>query len=508
MTYYNNINYFKILQHNTSKSVVILIGELHTINDCSNIGFNTPYGIGDLLTDIANALPRAYTPNIYIECPNIAQRDLTTPSMMFNICYMNQYNHLDNYIVDKGIDIRHDLPELVEIYRLAIMPYFAGSTPAPRNLTRIIEILLKFKEKYYNFITRRFNRTIEELSMQSASINRIYRSLEMHFTNLERTLLMRRNRLIDPIATLDAIRADLYPIILSGLDISIVLRLRSRVNTDFIILYTGSDHCETMSQFLFYNNNIWHTLYEGNRVGTNCITIDTRLVLDIMRTLPLIPQPNEIEMEILPLIPQPNAIEMEMGFGQRSCPPVSQSGRRVTGPPVTQRSFVPQRGTQSGRRKKNKSHTRSSLGKRVTSLRSPLMGVTALAHDPLRVAVQKVPRSVPKVKRSPSPLRISHFGRRTKRSPSPLRISHFGRQSKRSPSPLRISHFGRRSKRSPSPLRISHFRRRSARSPGPVLKSRFGRRSTRSPSPLRVARFKRSPIVRSASPLSGRRKKK
>ena len=298
MTYINNINYFKILQHNTSKRVIVLIGELHTRDDCRAIGFNTSYGIGDLLTDIARELPISYIPRIYIECPKIDPAQLTSPSVMFDICNMNQFqfNHLDNYIVDMGIDDRHELPELVELYRIAIQPYYSGSTPNPRNLPRIYSILQTFKEKYYTFITRKYNKPLKEL-MRSASIRRIIDSLQIRFENLRVTLGQYRNGGVNWIDTLQHIRTDLYPIILSGLDISIALRLSQ--NNDFTILYTGSDHCETMSQFLFHNNNIWATLYEGRVVGTNCITIDTRRVLDIMRSLTPGPHPNEVEMEIM-----------------------------------------------------------------------------------------------------------------------------------------------------------------------------------------------------------------
>jgi hypothetical protein len=352
MTYLNNINYFKILQNNTTGRVIVLIGELHTRDDCSNIGFNTPYGIGDLLTDIARALPRLHTPHIYIECPKIDPAALTTPSVMFDICNMNQFqlNYLTHYTVDNGIDDRHELPELVELYRIAIQPYFSGSTPDPRNLTRIINILRTFKTKYYTFLTIKYNKTMTELMLCSPSIRRIIEDVEkIYFKNLSETVERYRNREINQIDTLQNIHRDLYPIILSGLDISIALKLMQ--HSDFTILYTGSDHCQTMSKYFFYNTNNWYTLYEGTIVGTNCIIIDTEYVLDIMRSI---------------------SVQMRMGFGYR---------------------------------KKNKSHTRYSLGSRSTSLRGRPFGSTALAYVPLRVAA-------PKVKRSPSPVR-SQVGRRS-----------------------------------------------------------------------------------------------
>ena len=452
MTYINNINYFKILQHHKSLRVIVLIGELHTRDDCSNIGFNTPYGIGDLLTEIRNSLPRSYTPRIYIECPKIDPAQLSTPSVMFDICNMNQFqfNHLDNYTVDIGIDDRHELPELVEIFRLAIQPYYSGSTPDPGDLPKIYSILQTFKAKYYTFIIRKYNKTLKEL-MRSASIRRIIDSLKIRFENLKVTLAQYRNGGINHIDTLERIRTDLYPIILSGLDISIALRLNQ--NTDFTILYTGSDHCATMSQFLFNDNNIWRTLYQGTVVGTNCITIDTVRVLNIMRSLPSGPHPDEVEMENVSYN-YPEEFEMEN---------VSYNY-----PVEMDMSF--------GYRKKNKSHTRSSFG-RLTSKR-PL---------------PKVTRSAPKVKRSPSPLRSSgpQSGppvRRLLRSPLRSRGPILGPPKGRLlRSPVRLARF----KRSPSPP-VRRPLRSPRRSRGPIL------------GPVRLARFKRSPTVR-RSPL---RKKK
>ena len=474
MTYINNINYFKILQHHKSLRVIVLIGELHTRDDCSNIGFNTPYGIGDLLTEIRNSLPRSYTPRIYIECPKIDPAQLSTPSVMFDICNMNQFqfNHLDNYTVDIGIDDRHELPELVEIFRLAIQPYYSGSTPDPGDLPKIYSILQTFKAKYYTFIIRKYNKTLKEL-MRSASIRRIIDSLKIRFENLKVTLAQYRNGGINHIDTLERIRTDLYPIILSGLDISIALRLSQ--NTDFTILYTGSDHCNTMSEFLFNDNNIWRTLYTGTVVGTNCITIDTVRVLNIMRSLPSGPHPDEVEMENVSYnypeefeienVSHNYPVEMDMSFGYR---------------------------------KKNKSHTRSSFGRRLTSKR-PL---------------PKVTRSAPKVKRSPSPLRSSgpqsgppegRLLRSPRRSRGPILGPPKGRLLR---SPVRLARF----KRSPSPPKGRLLRSpRRSRGPilGPVRLARFKRSPSppvRRPlrSPVRLARFKRSPIVR-RSPL---RKKK
>ena len=283
MTYINNINYFKIVQNNTTKRVIVLIGEFHNRDDCRAIGVNTPFEIGNLLIEIAGALPpsQQHTPHLYIECPKANPAAITTPSMMFDMCNLS-LSYLSNYYtVDNGIDDRHEFPELVELNSIAI--YFPGSTPLdPRNLPIIINILRTFKIQYETFITMKYNKTIDEL-MRMPHIHPILSVVYLHFTNLDATLYHYNTGQIDQINTLQNIHKDLYPIILSVLDISISLRLDK--HNDFTILYTGSDHCQTMSQYLFNNTTDWYTLYEGTNVAKNCITIDIGFVLNIIGSL-------------------------------------------------------------------------------------------------------------------------------------------------------------------------------------------------------------------------------